>query len=281
MGRVRGTREVLSGGRAVAGAGVEVRRAFGPGEAALLDPFLLFEDFHCSAPSSTPRTTPRQPFRGLEAITYLVAGHLAHRDSRGRAGEIGPGDALWVTAAGEATPRHEAPAAGESRPLRGFRLWAGLPAGTGPVAPRCREVRATDIPEVAAPEGSLVRVIGGEFAGARGPVFGSATRATYLDVALKAGGAVAAPLPRGHTVFCYVFAGSMRLPEGAVPAGHLVVLGDGDEVSMGAGDDGARFLLIAGRPLHAPSARPVTNGEDEHRTPSCDGLDCAFVREQG
>jgi hypothetical protein len=268
---------------ATEGAGVRIRRAFGAREAALLDPFLLLDEFGSDDPAEYRVGFPWHPHRGIETITYMLAGRVAHRDSLGSSGVVGPGDVQWMTA-GSGIIHEEMPAPGDTPLVRGFQLWANLPADRKMTAPRYREVRAADIPAVTTPAGARVRVVAGEFDGARGPVRDVATEPAYLDVELPPGSVFSAPAPRGRTVFCYVFEGAVRLAEGPVPAGSLVLLGDGDEVHIDATGTGCRFLLVGGRPLGEPIAwwgPIVMSSEEELRAAIADYHNGTFVRQRG
>ena len=283
MGRVRGTSRVFAGVTAVEGAGVRIRRAFGVREAVLLDPFLLLDEFGSEDPADYRAGFPWHPHRGIETITYMLAGRVEHRDSLGSSGVIGPGEVQWMTA-GSGIIHQEMPVSGETPRLRGFQLWANLPAERKMTAPRYRAIGAGDIPLVTTPGGARVKVICGALDGARGPVRDVATDPTYLDVELPPRGVFAAPAPRGRTVFCYVFEGAARLAEGPVQAGSLVLLGDGDEVCIGATDAGARLLLVAGQPLGEPIAwwgPIVMSSEDELRAAVADYHNGTFVRHRG
>ena len=279
MGRVRGTSKVIEGMVTIEGAGVRVRRVFGQREAQLLDPFLLLDEFGSDDPSEYLAGFPWHPHRGIETITYMLAGRVEHGDSLGNTGEIGPGDVQWMTAGGGII-HQEMPRTAATPLLRGLQLWANLPASHKLMEPRYREVKAAEIPQTLTPDGATVRVVCGEVGGVRGPVRDIVTDPTYLDVELPAGGAFATPVPRGHTAFCYVVDGGLRLAEGPLAAGSMVVLGDGDEVVLAAGDAGARCLLAAGRPLREPIAwwgPIVMNTEEELRTAIADYRDGTFV----
>ena len=283
MGRVRATSRVWTGVPAIEGAGVRIRRAFGVREAALLDPFLLLDEFDSDDPADYRAGFPWHPHRGIETITYMLAGSIEHDDSLGSAGVIGPGDVQWMTA-GSGIVHQEMPAAGDTPRLRGFQLWVNLPADRKMTAPRYRGVRAADIPVVTTPAGARVKVISGAFAGARGPVRDVVGEPTFLDVELPPGGAFAAPAPRGCTVFCYVFEGAVHFLEGPVQAGSLVLFGDGDEVCIDATEAGAGFLLVAGRPLGEPIAwwgPIVMSSEEDLRTAVSDYHNDTFVRRRG
>jgi hypothetical protein len=267
MGRVRATSRVLAAAATIEGAGVRVKRVFGQPQAQLLDPFLLLDEFRSDDPADYRAGFPWHPHRGIETITYVLAGRVEHEDSLGNTGVIGAGEVQWMTAGGGVL-HQEMPRPAETPRLHAFQLWANLPAAHKMAAPRYREVRAAEIPEVRCAGGALVRVIAGELDGAGGPVRDVVTAPTYLDATLPAGGSLAVPVARGKTAFCYVFAGALRFAEGPLVAGHGALLGDGDEVDLDAGADGARLLLLAARPLGESIAwwgPIVMNTEEELR----------------
>ena len=267
MGRVRATSRVMAAVPAVEGAGVRIFRVFGQPQAQLLDPFLLLDEFRSDDPADYSAGFPWHPHRGIETITYVLAGRVEHEDSLGNAGVIGAGGVQWMTA-GDGVLHQEMPRAADTPRLHAFQLWANLPAVHKMTAPRYREVRAAEIPEVRRAGGALVRVIAGELDGASGPVRDVVTTPTVLDAALPPDGSLAVPVARGQTAFCYVFAGSLRLAAGPIEAGHGALLGDGDEVELDAGAEGARVLLLAARPLGEPIAwwgPIVMNTEEELR----------------
>jgi len=268
MGRVRGTSRVMVGAPTVEGAGVRVRRAFGAQQAPLLDPFLLLDELGSDDPADYMAGFPWHPHRGIETITYLLGGRVEHGDSMGNSGVIGPGDVQWMTA-GSGIIHQEMPRAGDTPRMHGFQLWANLPAAHKMMAPRYRGVTSREIPEVATVAGARVKVISGELQGVRGPVRDVVIDPTCLDVTLPAGASFTAPVTRGHTAFAYVFEGAARCNGSRIDAGHLALLGDGDEIDIAAPDAAARFLLVAGKPLGEPVAwwgPIVMNSEAELRT---------------
>jgi len=241
------------------GAGVELTRVIGQPALPMLDPFLLLDAFRSDRPDDYIAGFPPHPHRGFETVTYLLAGRMRHRDNAGHEGVIEPGGIQWMTA-GRGIVHSEMPEQQEGL-LEGFQLWVNLPAAHKMDAPSYQEHAAVAIPDERRDAGVRVRVITGETArGTRGPVVQPLTEPLYLDVELPAGTTFSEPLPHGHNGFAYVIGGTLEAEdvEGhALRLGRdeLAILSHGDDVTVRAGDDGARFLLIAGRPLNEPVAR--------------------------
>lgn len=252
------------------GAGVHLRRAFGFGKTEDFDPFLLFDDFRNDRPDLYKKGFPWHPHRGIETITYVLAGTVAHGDSLGNHGSLGAGDVQWMTA-GSGIIHQEMPEGDEAGRMHGFQLWANLPAALKMTAPRYQDVKAAEIPEVTDDDGTRVRVICGSFWGKRGPVDGIAADPRYLDVSVPAGARRTLPVPASHTAFAYVFDGAGSFRDASPPrpvrtetvgetdgsaAGNrsLVLFDSGDEVVVHAGDEGIRFLLVSGAPIGEPVA---------------------------
>jgi redox-sensitive bicupin YhaK (pirin superfamily) len=241
------------------GAGVRLRRSIATPTLDNLDPFFLFDHFGSERPDDYIAGFPMHPHRGIETITYMLDGSVAHRDSLGNSGVIGAGDIQWMTA-GSGILHEEMPKAGPRR-LDGFQIWVNLPAKLKMTRPRYQDVPATAIPEIARPDGTRVRVIAGEVDDVPGAVREIFAGPTYLDVTVPAGRTFEQPVPRGHTALAYVFEGELavggpRFAAGvAVRAPRLAILTDGDVVRAHAGDAPARFLLVSAQPLHEPYAR--------------------------
>ncbi len=273
MGIVRPVRKVMGSRPTVEGAGVRLRRAIGFGDPAEFDPFLLLDDFRSDDPGDYRPGFPWHPHRGIETITYVLAGEVEHRDSLGNRGVIGPGDLQWMTAGGGIV--HQEMPKGDGRgSMHGFQLWANLPARDKMMEPRYRGLTAPDIPVVEGAGGVTVRIIAGMFGGVRGPVRDVVTSPSYLDISLSPGGELTQPVPRGHTCFAYVIGGGVVFARQSDPysyeaegAGwfetgrktpiedrHLVAFGEGDQVTAAAGGEGARFLLVSGKPIGEPIA---------------------------
>jgi redox-sensitive bicupin YhaK (pirin superfamily) len=248
--------QVLKSKPALEGAGVRLRRAFGFSSENLLDPFLLLDDFRGDKPEDYQKGFPWHPHRGIETITYMLEGKAEHGDSMGNQGVIGPGDVQWMTA-GSGIIHQEMPKGDETGRMGGFQLWANLPASHKMMPPRYRDIQHNQIPLVVTPGGAVLRIISGEAEGVQGPVRDIVIEPRYLDITLPAGLHYVLPTPSGHTVFAYVFAGKGHFsPQGAATAsnGELVRYSDGEEISVTAAEDGVRFLLISGKPLHEPVA---------------------------
>jgi redox-sensitive bicupin YhaK (pirin superfamily) len=238
------------------GAGVRLRRIIGTPELEMADPFLLFDNFESDNPDDYVGGFPDHPHRGFETVTYLVAGHMRHRDSTGREGVIEPGGVQWMTA-GRGIVHSEMPEQ-ENGLLSGFQLWVNLPASLKMAEPAYREFAPGDIPEAELPGGGTVRAIAGKLhSGVIGPVTGVATEPVYLDVTLPKGATFAQFVPATHGAFLHVIEGSIAVGEvgDLVDRRTLAVLGDGDRVAVTGMAASSRFLLAAGRALNEPVAR--------------------------
>jgi redox-sensitive bicupin YhaK (pirin superfamily) len=248
------------------GAGVRLRRSIATATLDYLDPFLLLDHFESDDPDDYMAGFPWHPHRGIETVTYMLAGEVDHRDSIGNAGAIGAGDVQWMTAGG-GIMHEEMPRPGDDKRIGGFQLWVNLPASLKMTQPRYQDVPAASIPEVRRDDGSVIRVVAGEVDGVAGAVSEIYAEPEYLDVSLPAGVAFRQPVPQGHAAFAYVFEGEGLVGVGAGPgsrgdqggvllsAPHMAVFGDGDEVRVEAGRSPVRFLLVSGRPLGEPIAR--------------------------
>jgi quercetin 2,3-dioxygenase len=255
----RGLKDVVTPVATSDGAGVRLRRSIATERLDHLDPFFLFDHFGSENADDYIAGFPMHPHRGIETITYMLDGSVAHRDSLGSSGVIGAGDVQWMTA-GSGILHEEMPKVGPRR-LDGFQIWVNLPAKLKMTRPRYQDVPSSAIPEVARPDGARIRVVAGEVDGVAGAVREIFAGPTYLDVALPAGRTFEQPVPRGHTAILYVFQGEVSVG-GAAPsrgpaisAPHLAILEDGDVVRVHAGGAAARFLLLSAQPLHEPYAR--------------------------
>ena len=256
------------------GAGVHLHRVFGFGEPEVSDPFLLLDDFRNDDPAHYEAGFPWHPHRGIETITYVLEGDVAHSDSLGSQGLLGPGSVQWMTA-GSGILHQEMPRGNAAGQMHGFQLWANLPSSLKMTAPRYQDIGGSDIPEIIDDDGTAVRVITGAFWGKSGPVDGVAADPLYLDVSVPPGVKKTLPIDTRANAFAYVFAGAGRFTDAASPIGvrvekevagqevnirdlsgnrTLVRFGGGDEVVVQAGDHGVRFLLVAGRPIQEPVA---------------------------
>ena len=241
------------------GAGVRIQRTIATRDLDTVDPFLLFDHFGSDDPDDYLAGFPMHPHRGIETVTYMLAGAVNHRDTIGNSGTIGAGDVQWMTSGG-GIMHEEMPEPRDGR-LAGFQLWVNLPARLKMSRPRYQEIPSAAVPELTLAGGAQVRVIAGAVDGARGPVTDIAANPTYLDVSLAAGGTFNLPVPRGHAAFAYVFEGQGRFGldqdgrEAVAGSPRLVLFDDGDRVEACATDQTVRFLLISGKPLNEPIAR--------------------------
>jgi redox-sensitive bicupin YhaK (pirin superfamily) len=295
---IRGVKRIADSRPTMEGAGVKLRRAFGFGATGDFDPFLLFDDFRNDRPDDYLAGFPWHPHRGIETITYVLAGTVEHGDSLGNRGSMGPGDVQWMTA-GRGILHQEMPKGDQAGRMHGFQLWANLPRSLKMTEPRYQDVLAKDIPDVTDDDGTRVRVICGEFWGKRGPVEGVAADPRYLDVSVPPGQTKRLPVDRANQAFAYVFAGSGTFRDASAPIGvrneitgtvdptgeagnrSLVLFDRGDEVFVRAGDQGIRFLLVSGRPLEEPVAwyGPIVMNTDEELRQAYDELRAGtFIR---
>jgi len=237
----------------IEGADVKLRRSIAPRVSNLYDPFLLFDHFAFNDPVEGPiQGFPTHPHRGIETVTYMLEGNVRHRDSLGNTGIIGPGDVQWMTS-GRGILHEEMPRRGESGTIYGFQLWVNLPAAQKMSPPRYQEVRADLIPSVDK-NGAKVRVVAGEVDGILGPVTEIAANPIYLDVILEPNAEINLPVPAGHTALVYLFEGSGTFGGDPASALHMYILTDGEELQAEAGQQGMRFMLMAGAPFHEPIA---------------------------
>jgi redox-sensitive bicupin YhaK (pirin superfamily) len=256
---------------------VRLRRAIGFGDPSETDPFLLLDDFRGDRPEDYEAGFPWHPHRGMETITYVLAGTVDHADSAGNRGTIGPGDVQWMTA-GSGIVHQEIPHGDAKGRMYGFQLWANLPSRLKMTPPRYRGIAAKEIPAVEEADGTRVLVVCGRYAGTDGAVHGVAAELVYLDVSIPAGRRTSIPVDPAHTAFAYVFEGDATFGEGAsrkAGDGTLALFGPGDEVTVSAGEKGARFLFVTGRPLREPIAwrGPVVMNTDEEIRRAFEELD--------
>ena len=283
------------------GADVHLQRAFGFQDPTELDPFLLFDDFRNENPADYAKDFPWHPHRGIETITYVLAGEVDHGDSLGNQGRLGAGDVQWMTA-GSGILHQEMPKGNAKGQMHGFQLWANLPSALKMTAPRYQDVSAPDIPVVVDDDGTAVRVIVGAFWGKRGPVDGIAADPQYLDISMPPGVKKTFPVDTYRRSFAYVFEGAGAFADASAPEGvllekevagqevnirdlsgnrTLIRFGTGDEVTVQAGPEGIRFLLISGAPIAEPVAWHgpiVMNTKDELRTAMADLRNGTFIK---
>jgi redox-sensitive bicupin YhaK (pirin superfamily) len=284
---IRPVKRAIHSMPAIEGAGVHLRRAFGFGNTEDFDPFLLLDDFRNDRPADYMAGFPWHPHRGIETITYVLAGTVEHGDSLGNSGAIASGDVQWMTA-GSGIIHQEMPQGDPDGRMHGFQLWANLPSSLKMTAPRYQEVASADVPEVTDDDGTKVRVICGSMWGKKGPVDGIAANPSYLDVTVPPGKRRSLPVETQLHAFAYVFDGDGKFsgasepmpaptegvggnapaPPTAADNRTLVLFDRGDEVTVEAGERGMRFLLVSGKPLREPVAWHgpiVMNTEEELR----------------
>jgi redox-sensitive bicupin YhaK (pirin superfamily) len=271
---IRPVKRIIQAKPAIEGAGVKLRRAFGFGDTGEFDPFLLFDDFRNERPEDYLAGFPWHPHRGIETITYVLAGTVRHGDSLGNRGALGAGDVQWMTA-GSGILHQEMPEGDPAGRMHGFQLWANLPSSLKMTTPRYQDITGKDIPEVTDDDGTTVRVVCGDFWGKRGPVDGIAADPRYLDISVPPGKRKVLPVETTRQAFAYVFEGSGTFRDASRPFGvltdrggpeeevlvreetgnrSLVLFDSGDEVTVQAGDEGIRFLLVSGKPIEEPVA---------------------------
>lgn len=271
---IRPVKQIVTSKPTMEGAGVKLRRAFGFGETQEFDPFLLLDDFRNDNPSDYMAGFPWHPHRGIETITYVLAGNVEHGDSLGNKGMMGPGDVQWMTA-GRGILHQEMPKGDAHGRMHGFQLWANLPSSLKMSAPRYQDIPAKEIPEIVEDDGTRVRVVCGNFWGRKGPVDGVAADPRYLDIYVPPGKQKTIPVELERHAFAYIFEGSGAFSAASKPFGvltekevdgrevqireqtgdrSLVLFDSGDEVTVQAGEQGVRFLLVSGKPIQEPVA---------------------------
>ena len=281
---IRPVRDISSARPTIEGAGVRLHRAFGFGDPSAHDPFLLLDDFRNDKPEDYVQGFPWHPHRGIETITYVLAGTVAHGDSLGIEGSLGAGDVQWMTA-GSGILHQEMPRGDAAGRMDGFQLWANLPSSLKMTAPRYQDVQSNDVPEIIDDDGTAVRIVCGEFWGKTGPVDGVAADPRFLDVSVPPGHRRRLPVVTNNTAFAYIFEGSGTFRDASPPQGvrtdadgveryvapgelgnrSLVLFDSGDEIVIQAGEKGIRFLFVSGKPIEEPVAwrGPIVMNTDE------------------
>ena len=271
---IRAVKSISEAIKTMEGAGVELYRAFGFTDPTELDPFLLFDDFRNDNPLSFEKGFPWHPHRGIETITYVLEGNVDHADSLGNSGSLGAGDIQWMTS-GSGILHQEMPKGNSKGQMHGFQLWANLPSELKMTNPRYQDVNSSEIPEIFEDDGTRVKVIVGSFWGKTGPVDGIAADPQYLDIYVPPGVKKTFPVDTYRKTFAYIFDGSGAFDSASIPTGvllekeirgeelnirdmsgnrTLVSFDTGDFVSVQAGENGIRFLLISGKPIQEPVA---------------------------
>ena len=284
------------------GAGVHLHRVFGFGDTSETDPFLMMDDFRNDDPAKYAAGFPWHPHRGIETITYVLAGEVEHGDSLGNHGVLGAGSVQWMTA-GSGIMHQEMPRGNTAGQMHGFQLWANLPSAHKMTTPRYQDISGGDIPEITDDDGTKVKIITGDFWGKRGPVDGIAADPLYLDISVPPNTTRRLPVDTRANAFAYIFAGAGRFRDASNPVGvlvekefageeltardmsgnrTLVKFDSGDEISVTTGPEGIRFLLVAGKPIREPVAWHgpiVMNTKEELRQAINDLNNGTFIRE--
>jgi redox-sensitive bicupin YhaK (pirin superfamily) len=297
---LRAVNQIIESKPTIEGAGVKLQRAFGFGKTKEFDPFLLLDDFRNENPADYIAGFPWHPHRGIETITYVLAGEVAHGDSLGNKGRMTAGDVQWMTA-GSGILHQEMPRGDERGRMHGFQLWANLPAALKMTAPRYQDIPSAAIPEVAEDDGTRARIICGEFWGRRGPVEGVAADPRYVDISVPPFTRKRIQVETTRNAFAYVFAGAGTFRDASHPQAvltesavdpnaqpvydaknHSLVLFDrGDEIVVQAGPEGIRFLLVSGKPLEEPVAwygPIVMNTQEQLRQAMAELHNGSFIR---
>ncbi len=271
---IRPVRSVSTAQPTMEGAGVHLHRVFGFGDTSQTDPFLMMDDFRNDDPAHYSAGFPWHPHRGIETITYVLAGSVEHADSLGNTGLLGPGSVQWMTA-GRGILHQEMPQGDSAGRMHGFQLWANLPSAHKMSAPRYQDIAGNEIVELQDDDGSVIRVVVGSWRGKRGPVDGIAADPQYLDVSLPANTRKTIPVDAYRNAFAYVFEGNALFRHASQPQGvkiekevngeevfmrdrsgnrTLILFDTGDEVVVETRDEPARFLLVSGKAIKEPVA---------------------------
>jgi quercetin 2,3-dioxygenase len=299
---IRPIKRVIKSKPTLEGAGVHLNRAFGFGSTKDFDPFLLLDDFRNDVPEDYLAGFPWHPHRGIETITYVLAGTVQHGDSMGNSGVIGAGDVQWMTA-GSGIIHQEMPKGDHVGRMHGFQLWGNLPSTLKMTSPRYQEIKSAEIPEIVDDDGTHVKVVSGKFWGKTGPVEGVAADPIYLDVSIAPGKRKTLPVETTRHAFAYVFSGNGKFCNASGPLAvpteavkwldtnppveadnrSLILFDRGDEVTVQAGSDGIRFLLVSGKPLEEPVAwygPIVMNTQEQLREAFTELQEGTFLKEK-
>jgi redox-sensitive bicupin YhaK (pirin superfamily) len=303
MSSIRKIRKVLKNKPTIEGAGVHLKRVFGYSEVPVFDPFLLLDDFRSDNPDHYVKGFPWHPHRGIETITYVLAGDVEHGDSLGNKGIIASGDVQWMTA-GSGIIHQEMPKGDENGRRYGFQLWANLPSGSKMMDPRYRDVTNDQIPKVKLPNDTTIKTISGEVSGIKGPVHDIVIDPEYIDVSVPKHSELTHPTKQGHTVFAYTIDGQGYFCKEKDPFTYevegrnyfdiqrdpyvgnrtIVLFDDGDEIMVFTEGQKVRFLLISGKPINEPVAwygPIVMNTQEELRIAFEEHEQGTFIKYRG
>ncbi len=258
LAQIRNVIQLIEPQSVIEGAGVKLIRSIATPTLDHVDPFLLFDHFGSNDPADYIKGFPMHPHRGIETVTYMISGHVNHKDSIGNSGSITAGDVQWMTS-GRGIMHEEMPRPHKDE-MVGFQLWVNLPARLKMTSPRYQNITSDQIPEIQHDDGVKIRVIAGMVDGVHGPVKEIVAEPTYLDISIPPNGAFSHSIERGQAAFAYIFEGegiigADDIADKPVPHPRLVVFGDGDRVTVRAAGAEVRFLLVSGKPLNEPIAR--------------------------
>lgn len=278
---IRNVQEVFTAQATLEGAGVHLHRGFGFPQVPRFDPFLLFDDFSSPEPADYLPGFPWHPHRGIETVTYMIDGSVEHKDSMGNGGAITGGSVQWMTA-GSGIVHQEMPKGNGG--ISGFQLWVNLPKTHKMSEPRYQEFKPSDIPETAYTQDASIRILAGDVAGTTGPVEDITAQPLYADINMNANASLEFPVHDGHTVFLYIFEGSLGSTKEQLSykKGDIVLFErGGDTVRVHTGSHNARYLLVSGKPLneeiawHGPI---VMNTNEELKTAFAELNEGTFIK---
>jgi quercetin 2,3-dioxygenase len=245
----RKIQQIIQGQPASDGAGVKLIRSLGSANHLRADPFLMLDAFSSENPDDYVAGFPSHPHRGFETVTYLLDGHMLHEDHLGNQGNLKSGGVQWMTA-GRGIIHSEMPQQENGR-MRGFQLWINLPAKEKMKPAGYRDIQPEEIPAVSLANGKI-KIVAGTYGKTSGPVQGGSTEPLYWDVQLDSGKIFKAEIPETHSVYIYPFEGSVEIADRVLKTHQGGVLGSGDGIEVKAGAEGARFLVLAAKPIGEP-----------------------------
>lgn len=277
---LRTVKQIIQTTEVTEGAGVTVHRSIGTPALRNFDPFLMLDHFGSDEPDQYIAGFPDHPHRGFNTFTYMLEGHMLHQDSMGNRGDLRSGGAQWMKAA-SGVIHSEMPQQSEGM-MSGFQLWINLPAKEKMSSPAYQEYSPDAFP-IVKKDGVQVKVLLGHFQGATGPIKDSVTHVGYYDITLEAQKTFTHKIDSGLNSFIYLYKGSVQIGTQPIMTHSLVVLADGDEVTVTAIDSTARFILVAGQPIGEPIAQYgpfVMNTEQEIRQAMADYRNGTLVKEK-
>ena len=235
------------------GAGVKLKRSIGV-EPNYFDPFLMLDEFGSENKDDYVAGFPAHPHRGIETVTYMLAGEFEHKDSTGGKGRMTAGDVQWMKT-GSGIIHSEMPAMKEGK-LHGFQLWINMPAKYKMNKPEYIYIDSKKM-SIHKDEDKQVKVIAGKFEKAEGPVKKHNVDPIYFDVELGEKKNFNFKLPKTHNSFIYLIEGEIKIGKNKhnqIKGSTLILLNSGEELNISA-ESKAKFLLISGKPIGEQIAR--------------------------